>query len=110
MSMRSDIYSALTATGVPGRFEGYVVGTAPAPPFFVYYIDDYGETYADGTTYARLPRIQVELYERVADTATETLIRDALEAAFGPVEQTGTWSQSESCHIEQYEFTYTKEA
>ena len=104
-----DVNAALTALGIPGRFEAYPVGKAPAPPFFVYTVDDQGEFHADNGTYARLPRMHVELLEKVADPALEERVRDALEGAFGPVEQIGSWSQSEQCHIEQYDFTYTKE-
>jgi len=103
------LVAALDATGLTGRFEAYPVGKAPAPPFYVYTVDDQGEFYADNGTHARLPRMHVELFEKVADPALEESVRDALETAFGPVEQVGTWSQSEQCHIEQYDFTYTKE-
>ena len=104
-----ETYSTLTALGIPGRYEAYPVGKAPAPPFFVYTVDDNGEFYSDDTTFARLPRMHVELFEKVADPALEESVRDALETAFGPVEQVGTWSQSEQCHIEQYDYTYTME-
>ena len=109
MSWKSDIYSVLTSTGMPGRFEAFPVGKAPAPPFFVYSVDDMGEQYADDSTYARFPRVHVELFEKVSDLGTEEAMRDAIEEAFGPVEQTGIWSQSEACHIEQFDFTYQRE-
>jgi len=109
MSAMGETYAALTALGIPGRFEAYPVGKAPAPPFFVYTVDDNGEFYTDDCTFARFPRMHVELFEKVADPTLETSVRDALEEAFGPVEQVGSWSQSEQCHIEQYDFTYTKE-
>ena len=109
MSAMSETYATLTALGIPGRFEAYPVGKAPAPPFFVYSVDDNGEFYTDNGTFARFPRMHVELFEKVADPMLETSVRDALEGAFGPVEQVGSWSQSEQCHIEQYDFTYTKE-
>lgn len=104
-----DTYAALTAIGLSGRYEAYPVGKAPAPPFFVYTVDGNGEMYADNGTYARLPRIHVELFEKSADPSLEARVRDALESAFGPVEQVGSWSQSEMCHIEQFDFTYTEE-
>lgn len=109
MSAMGETYVALVALGIPGRYEAYPVGKAPTPPFFVYTVDDNGEHYADNGTYARFPRMHVELFEKVADPALETRVRNALEAEFGPVEQLGSWSQSEMCHIEQYDFTYTKE-
>lgn len=109
MSHMDETYAVLAGLGIPGRFEAYPVGKAPAPPFFVYSVDDNGEFCADNSTFARFPRMHVELFEKVADPALETSVRDALEEAFGPVEQVGSWSQSEMCHIEQYNFTYAKE-
>jgi hypothetical protein len=104
-----ETYAVLTALGIPGRYEAYPVDKAPKPPFFVYTVDDNGEFYTDDRTFARFPKMHVELFEKSADPALETRVRDALEGAFGPVEQVGAWSQSEMCHIEQYDFTYTKE-
>jgi len=109
MSHMDETYTVLTGLGIPGRFEAYPVDKAPKPPFFVYTVDDNGEFYTDDGTYARFPKVHVELFEKSADPALEVSVRDALEGAFGPVEQVGSWSQSEMCHIEQYDFTYTKE-
>ena len=109
MNAMAEVYAALTALGIPGRYEAYPVSKAPAPPFFVYTVDSNGEFAADDGTFARLPRLHVELFEKSADPALEARVRSALEVAFGPVGQVGSWSQSEQCHIEQYDFTYTKE-
>ena len=109
MTAMDETYAVLTSLDLPGRFEAYPVNKAPAPPFFVYTVDDNGEFYTDNGTFAMLPRMHVELFEKVADPQLERRVRDALESAFGPVEQIGSWSQSEQCHIEQYDFTYTKE-
>ena len=32
MSAKSEVYAALTATGIPGRYEAYPVKKSPAPP------------------------------------------------------------------------------
>lgn len=104
-----EVNAALAALGLPGRYEAYPVGKAPAPPFYVYTLDSQGEFCADDGTFARLPRVHVELLEKSADPALHEQVRDALESSFGPVEEVGEWSQSEMCHIEQYDFTYTKE-
>jgi len=109
MSVLEDVYAALTALGIEGRYEAYPVGKAPATPFFVYQVDDRGEFYSDDGTYAELPHIHVELFETVSDPDLEASVKASLEGAFGPVERVGSWSQSEMCHIEQYDFTYTKE-
>ena len=105
MSMLSEIRAVLTAQNIPSRHEAFAVGKAPAPPFAVYTIDNRGEVYADDSTFARMPRIHIELFEKVSDSTLEDALRAALEYEFGPIEQVGTWSQSEACHIEQSDFT-----
>lgn len=106
MSAKSAVYAALTATGIPGRQDAYPLGKAPTPPFFVYTVESLGEFVADGTVYASLPRFHVELFEKVSNSETETLFRDAILSLGCVPEETGLWSESEVCHIEQYEFTY----
>lgn len=106
MSAKSVVYAALTATGIPGRQDAYPVGKAPTPPFFVYTVESAGGFVADGTIYAGLPRFHVELFEKVSDSETEALLRDAIIALGCVPDETGLWSESEVCHIEQYEFTY----
>lgn len=106
MSAKSKVYAALIATGIPGRQDAYPVGKAPAPPFFVYTVDSAGGFVADGTVYASLPRFHVELFEKVSDQETEARVRDAILSLGCVPDETGEWSESEVCHIEQYDFTY----
>jgi hypothetical protein len=107
VSVKSDVYKALTATGIPGRQDAYAVGKAPSPPFFIYTVESRGEFVADNDNYASTPRVHVDLFEKVSTDKYESAILDAC-GAFGPVEQTSAWSQSEQCHIEQFDFTYHK--
>lgn len=106
MSAKSKVYQALVATGIPGRQDAYPVGKAPAPPFFVYSEESVGGFVADGMIYASLPRFHVELFEKASDSATEALIRDAILSLGCVPDETGEWSESEVCHIQQYDFTY----
>ena len=106
MSAKSVVYAALIATGIPGRQDAYPVGKAPTPPFFVYTVETTGGFVADGTVYASLPHFHVELFEKVSNPATEKLICDAILSIRCVPDETGLWSESEVCHIEQYEFTY----
>lgn len=106
MSAKSVVYAALLATGIPGRQDAYPVGKSPAPPFFVYTVESPGGFVADGTVYASLPRFHVELFEKVSDQETEALVRDAILSLGCVPDESGEWSESEVCHIEQYDFTY----
>lgn len=105
MSAKSEVFAALTATGIPGRHEAFPVNKSPAPPFFIYTMDSNGEFMADDSNYFELPRFHVDLYERVSDAATEDLILDVCRS-FGPVQRTGAWVESEQCHVEEFDFTY----
>lgn len=106
MSAKSKVYEALTATGIPGRQDAYPVGKAPTPPFFVYTEESVGGFVADGIVYASLPRFHVELFEKVSNGETERLIREAIASLGCVPDETGEWSESEVCHIHQYDFTY----
>ncbi len=106
MSAKSKVYAALLATGIPGRQDAYPVGKAPAPPFFVYTVESAGGFVADGTVYASLPHFHVELFEKASSQETEELVRDAILSLGCVPDETGEWSESEVCHIEQYDFTY----
>lgn len=106
MSAKSKVYAALSATGLQGRQDGYPVNKAPAPPFFVFTMESAGGFVADGIVYANLPRFHVELFEKVSDPNTERLVRDAILSLGCVPDETGAWSESEVCHIEQYDFTY----
>lgn len=106
MSAKSEVYAALTATGIPGRQDAYPVGEAPPPPFFIYTMESTGGFVADGIIYASLPKFHVELFEKVSNATNEKLIRDAILSLGSVPDETGNWSESEVCHIEQYDFTY----
>lgn len=106
MSAKSEVYAALVATGIPGRQDAYPVGKAPTPPFFVYTVESMGGFVADGTIYASLPKFHVELFEKASNEAVETLVREAILSLGCVPDETGEWSESEVCHIEQYDFTY----
>ena len=106
MSAKSRVYAALAATGIPGRQDAYPVGNAPTPPFFVYSMEAEGGFVADGTVYASLPSFHVELFEKASDRETEALVRNAILGLGCVPDETGTWSESEVCHIQQYDFTY----
>jgi hypothetical protein len=106
MSAKSVVYAALTSTGIPGRQDAYPVGKAPVPPFFVYTVESEGGFVADGTVYAALPRFHVELFEKVSNPETEKSVRDAILSLGCVPDETGIWSESEVCHIQQFDFTY----
>lgn len=107
--MTSDqrVYQCVKATGIPGTKLAYPEGDAPAAPFFVYEVDDFGETFADDGNWASTPRYRVELLERYGDAELETEVFDALRAEFGPVKVYEDWDTEDHCKVTSYYFTIT---
>lgn len=106
MTPREEVYSALSATGVPGTWMAWPTGKAPDLPWFVYMQEESGAFHADNSNYSSLPRMRVELYQEAPDPELE----GRFEAAIGelsPFERYDTWSDSENVGVTAFEFTYT---
>lgn len=60
------------------RFYAFPEGQAPALPYIVYIFPDEGGLGADNINYKPITSVQVELYSRLKDTASEAKIEAAL--------------------------------
>lgn len=107
MTPREAVYSALTATGIPGTWMAWPTGKAPRLPWFVYMQEESGSFHADDTNYASLPRVRVELYQSAPDPEIEAKFEQAV-ASIGPYERYDDWSEDEDVGITAFEFTYTR--
>ena len=105
MSIRSDIFDALSVSGLPGTHIAWPIGNAPDLPWFVYEVDSWGETYADNKNYHVAPTVTASLYEAEADPKVEQAFEDAV-AAIGPYSTTETWLADENALVIQHTFTY----
>lgn len=106
MTAAEAVSSALRKTGIPFTRWAWPTGRAPELPWCVWLEDDHGEFYADGTNYASLPRMRVELYQSEPDDEVTAKVRAALRE-IGPTSEYGTWVESEGCHVTYFELTYT---
>lgn len=106
MSAAEAVAAALKATGLPFTHYAWPTGKAPALPWCVWLEDDHGETFADDTNYAELPRMRVELYQKNFDQQVLESVRDALRE-LGPTSERSQWVESEGCEMTAFELTYT---
>lgn len=104
MTSDEKVYSTMTALGIPGARQAYPEGNAPAPPFFVYQLDDPGQLFADNSECAAIPRYRVQLLEKYGDSELQAKVKQALADAFGAVSNYEDWSESEHCSITSYYF------
>ena len=106
MSAAEAVAAALKATGLPFTHRAWPTGKAPALPWCVWLEDDHGETFADDTNYAELPRMRVELYQKNFDQEQLGAVRSALRA-IAPTSERTEWVESEGCWMTAFELTYT---
>ncbi len=106
MSAAEAVAAALKATGLPFTHGAWPTGKAPELPWCVWLEDGHGETFADDTNYAELPRMRVELYQKNFDQEQIGAVRSALRA-IAPTSERTDWVESEGCWMTAFEFTYT---
>lgn len=108
MSAAEAVAAALKATGLPFTHYAWPTGKAPALPWCVWLEDGHGETFADDTNYAELPRVRVELYQKNFDQQVLEGVRGALRE-LGPTSERSQWVETEGCEMTAFELTYTGE-
>lgn len=78
-------------------------GKAPPLPFICYLETGSDNFAADGYAYARIKRVDIELYTENKDPATEALIENALDLAGIYWESTETYIDDEKMYEKVYE-------
>ena len=106
MSAAEAVAAALRKTGLPFTHYAWPTGKAPALPWCVWLEDGHGETFADDTNYAELPRMRVELYQKNFDQQVLDGVRGALRE-LGPTSERSQWVETEGCEMTAFELTYT---
>lgn len=101
----SDIYNALTATGIPTAYYAFTKETAKPCPFICYFFAGSDDFIADNTNYAGINRLFVELYTNNKDFALEETVQDALNGMGIVYERTETYIDDEA----MYQITFESE-
>lgn len=81
LSSVADIIAALEPTGLPVSTFAWPAGKAPSLPYIMLVPTESVNLVADGRTYARARRWDVELYMRTLDMDVLVAVEDALDAA-----------------------------
>ena len=99
------VFSALLTSGLPGTKYAWPLGGAPALPWFTYKHRRGGEVFADDSTYEKMRRYEVNLYEREQDDGVRESLEEAL-GKIGPYAEEDSWITSENCWVTSYSVTY----
>lgn len=99
------IYEMLQGVGVPCVYHHFAENSGQQPPFICYYFPASDDFKADGTNYARINELIVELYTDIKDFALEGLLGDALSENGFVYDKTEEYIDSEKMFM----ITYTME-
>lgn len=97
-----ELSTLLQTTGLPVTYRAWPEREAPPLPYLCY-LESYSNNFAaDGTVYYQISHVQVELYEKLRDMATEDEVESALSSvAFW--EKTPNYIDKEECYQILYE-------
>lgn len=83
----------------------FPVGSAPALPFIVYYSQGTDNAFGDNKTFHVVEDINICLYTKDKDIASETALESALNNAGFPWNKSEVYIDSEQCYEITYEIT-----
>lgn len=86
----TEIKTMLGQTGLPTTYYSYPIGDVPALPYLVWYLPNSDNVPADDKVYKKIEALNIELYSKTKDFATEATVEAVLES-WGMV-----WEKTES--------------
>lgn len=105
MTPNEEVYATLSATGLPGALSAWPIGQAPPLPWFVYYVQEGGEVFADDSNFTKLVRYRAELWTAQNDEEVRATFESAV-SQIGPFTTNEGWVPSENAYMVAYTFTY----
>lgn len=100
-----EVYDMLASTKIPTVYYSWKIGNAPALPYIVYYYPESDDFVADNINFQSINALNIELYTKNKDFATEQIVEDVLKANSLAYSKTETWLESE----EMYQILYETE-
>lgn len=96
-----EIEEILETTGLPVTYYAWPEKAAPPLPYICYLATYSNNFSADGFVYIPINHIQIELYTKLKEPATEDKVEQALSSLFW--EKTETYIDTERCYQILYE-------
>lgn len=100
-----EIYTLCLSTKIPTTYHAWPEGEAPALPWIAITENGTDNFGADGIVYELIKDIDIELYTRVKEPATEALLEEALTDAGIFWQKSEAYIESEKC----FEIIYSLE-
>lgn len=98
-----EVYEMLESTDLPVAYLTWQIGSVPALPYIVYYYPQSDDFIADNINFQKINALNVELYTKNKDFATESLVEAILSQNSLVYEKTETWLEDEGMFQILYE-------
>nr|DAR51328.1 MAG TPA: hypothetical protein [Caudoviricetes sp.] len=103
MMSNEQIKDMLDEVGLPYEYDHFTTHNWIEPPFFVWRIPGSNNFFADGTTYAKIDSLDIELYSDQKDWENEKKIEGVLEKYGIAYQKTSEYLESEKMYEVLYE-------
>lgn len=98
-----DIYDMLASTNIPVTYRFWKIGHVPSLPYIVYYYPNHDDFIADNSNYQAIAALNVELYTKNKDFATEEAVESILNEYGLVYDKTETYLETENMFEILYE-------
>ena len=99
----TEIKTMLGQTGLPNTYYSYPIGNVPALPYIVWYLPNSDNFAADDKVYKKIETLNIELYTKTKDFATEKIVEDVLDANNMVWDKTESYLEDEHMYEVLYE-------
>lgn len=99
----TEIKTMLGQTGLSNTYYSYPIGNVPALPYIVWYLPNSDNFAADNKVYKKIETLNIELYTKTKDFATEKVVEDVLDAWNIVWDKTETYLETEHMYEVLYE-------
>ena len=100
-----EVVAMLEGAGLPLAYDHFAEGESPDPPFLIFLFPRSDNFAADGTVYAKVDELHIELYTDLKDPALEKRIEDILDRNEIVYDRSEVWIEDEKL----YEVLYSTE-
>ncbi len=103
MMTENEIFKVVKQVGYSAAYHHFEEGQAPEPPFLVYLFPESRNVSADNQVYARIQKLNLELYTDKKDLEAERKVEKVLKDAGLFWNKEEAWIESESLYEILYE-------
>ena len=98
-----EIVKMIEEMSIPSAYDHFVEGESPEPPFLVYLYPNSDNFAADGRTYYKISKLNIELYTDIKNVELELKVEAVLDEHGCFYNESEVWIESENLYEVLYQ-------